>query len=291
MTATTIRDSYASQLLDRAADPVRWFSTRFVQFAQYMFRNGINGEFQWYPDETATTILITDQIPIPAEVTDRMPSIQLVLASEQNQALGIGYALGTNPKTGATQHIDLISGTASYNVIAREPEVAHRIANHMRLAVIRHQRELIRLALLQHIGMQVQMGPPSPPGALVQAGPKTGGILRSVFFQYFYSEKWERQPGLIPWGQAAADSSGIAPNQGVALEQPEKVRSIKIDARLLRPGALEARSEDFKKLVNAKRDQPKEGIEYVGAVRHAQEKIEEAKQDYSPLVNIDGKVP
>ncbi len=289
MTAPSIRHEYGSLILDRAEDPSRWFATKFVQFAQVLFRDGgPDGNYKWTDSEQHTLIQITDQVPAPLESIERTPTIQLVLTGEQNQSLGIGYAFDVDPMTGERTYIDLITGSATYNVHAKSADVTKRIARFLQTALLRHRRELIRMAKLQHLGTQVQMGPLSAPGALVTGGSKPISTMCSVLFQYFYTEKWKTLSGFIPWGEASTASEGTAPNAGVGLEEAEKVRSINIDVRLLRPGVVEASVAALRRTAQTPDSVQTESTKQQTIVRHLDD-VKSATQDKSATVAITSK--
>lgn len=227
--------------LERSTDPTNWLATQFVRFAQVLFRAGGGSKaasgYEWSEDDVKSDLLITDQIPLPQETIEKQPAIQLVLGGEQNQTLGIGYLADLDFSTGERTHIDLIGGSATFNIHTRTADTAKRLARYIQSGILRHQRELIRLARLQHIGMQVQMGPVSAPGALVQAGSRCVSVMVSVLFQYFYTERWTSKPGMVPWGLSQPDTAA-APAEGVSLQPKPIVKATYIDYRVLNSGRI-----------------------------------------------------
>ncbi len=237
---------------DRLNDPKRWFARRFVLFSQLMFARKAPGDYHWTPKTSETEITITDQVPLSMETLEQRPAIQLVTATIQNQNLSLDHLEHIDFRTGERTHTDLLSGQMSFNVHAKNEDVAGCIAWWLMEQIKRERRHMMKIAVLHHVGHIVNMGPSSPPGALVNAGSTSESIMVSVMVPFFFAERWTAKPRMIPFGTADERSDGLSRTVDTPeLEDIPKAREIKIDAKLLKPGVVFRQEEGFKQFRSA----------------------------------------
>jgi len=237
---------------DRLNDPKRWFSRRFVLFTQLLFARRQPGDLHWNTKASETEITITDQVPLNMDTLEQRPAIQLVTATIQNQNLSLDHLENIDFRTGERIHADLLSGQISFNIHAKNEDVAGSIAWWLMEQVKRERRHLMKIAVLHHVGHIVNMGPSSPPGALVNAGSTSMSVMVSVMVPFFFVERWIAKPMMIPFGTADARSNGLSRTVDTPeLEDIPQAREVKIDAKLLKPGVVFNQEEGFKQFRSA----------------------------------------
>ena len=258
MTSPSILSEIADYRFDeRLEDPKRWFARRFVLFLQLMFARRQPGDFRWLEEPSETEITITDEVPLGLDTIEQKPSIQLVVSTIQNQNIGLDHLEYIDFRTGKRVHCDLLSGQASFNVHASNEDVAGALGWWLMEQIKRERRNLMRIAVLHHVGHLVSLGPSSPPGALVNAGSVSKSVMVSVMAPFYFVERWVVTPKMIPFGTADTRGGGIARTPDTPeLEDLPHVREIKIDAKLLKPGVVFNREEGFRQFRSAKLNPP-----------------------------------
>lgn len=252
MSAGTILPEQADVLKDdRGNDPEAWLARRMILFCQLVFRDRDPGDFHWSDDEDSTEILITDQVPMPMSSAEQRPIIQLVISTQQHQNLTLDHLEKYDLRTGQRTHVDLLSGQASFNIHAKFDTTARRVARYVMRDLVQQRRELTKLAQLHFVGHVVNIGPSSPPGALVQAGSDVESTMVAVMFPFFYAEKWIVTPKMIPLGQADPDAKGATRRQGVNLENPGTIKEINVSANMLKPGVVWKHEEGLRQIRSA----------------------------------------
>lgn len=149
-----------------AESPVYHASRLCIVFLQELFRNAPEGCFRWSESEEFTDIMITPSAPIHLRVLNKRPAIVLIRSGVSFADLGLDNLRSEDLRTGARTHTDLASGNFTFNCISR-----NRVeAEYMAWIVARHimiLRRILMQAGFHEIGHNMQIAPPSPPGALI----------------------------------------------------------------------------------------------------------------------------
>lgn len=257
----------------------------FVLFCQLVFENGdTEGDYKWLPNLDETEIVITDSVPIPLDAVELRPHVQLVTAGYQNQNLGFDHKEDIDMRTGKRTHLDLVSGNASFNVHAKNEDVARRLARFVRQQIIRRRRDLISLAKLHQVGHVAQVGPASPPGALVSGGPTVVSTMVPVMFPFFYADRWTAEQKVHPVGEASEHSRGTAPKKRFDLVNAPAIQQINVDARMLKPGVVWNRTDGLRQIRSAPLTTSTARGRAVEVVRRLDEAAESTERDKSPHV-------
>lgn len=185
-------------------DPLYFYNRLLVRFLQLVFATFDKNKYHWEPDLDLTEIQITDQATIAREVVERRPAILVARGAANFGNLAIdqlagprlnakeGFVPNVDFTTGAMRHTDLVSASSSFNCISSEGVEAQRIAWICAMSVRRLKKSLMR-AGFHRIGEEVQMGPESAPGAIVQ--PDGNEIVMvSVSVPFYFQDFWTIEP-------------------------------------------------------------------------------------------------
>jgi hypothetical protein len=184
-------DQVTSGLVDPQGlgeEPLYYFTRVYLLFLQGLFEQFEAGSFRWNMDEKLSEIAITADVPIPRESVDKIPAIVVMRGPAQAGNLSLDQMRDINTKTGEKVRADLWSATMSVNCIAKNDVEAQRIA----WIVARHIRNFktsIQRCGMHKIGDDLQVGPLSPPGALVSGEAEPDLFLVTVFSPFHFMWK------------------------------------------------------------------------------------------------------
>lgn len=214
-------------------DPLYHYNRLLVRFLQLVFETFDKGNYHWDPDEELTEIIISDQATMAAETVEKRPAIIVARgpASFGNIAIDQfagprlnsreGFVPNFDPASGARRHTDLVAASSSFNCLSSNGPEAQRLAWICAMATRRLKRSLMR-AGFHRIGEEVQVGPESAPGAVVQ--PDSDEIIMvTVSVPFFFQDFWTIEPAdkvlLKKLDLALRSTVNFAPGE-VALNAP-----------------------------------------------------------------------
>jgi len=185
-------------------DPLYHYNRLLVRFLQLVFQTFDKGNYHWDDDDALTEVMISDQATVNREVVEKRPAIIVARggASFGNVAIDQfagprlnrkeGFVPNFDPASGARRHTDLVSASASFNCLSSVGVEAQRMAWICAMAVRRLKRSLMR-AGFHRIGEEIQVGPESAPGAIVQ--PDANEIVMvTVSVPFFFQDFWTIEP-------------------------------------------------------------------------------------------------
>ncbi len=168
-------------------EPLYYATRVFLLFLQGLFKQFPEGSYRWSEDAKLSEIAITSQTPIPREQVGDKPTIVAARGPAQFANLSLDQMKSIDVHTGAKTRMDIISCTMSLNCLSKNSVEAQRIA----WIVMRHVRafkELIqRIGKLHKLGDEIQIGPESPPGALVTPEGDIEAALVTVQCPFFFT--------------------------------------------------------------------------------------------------------
>lgn len=185
-------------------DPLYYYNRLLVRFLQLVFASFDKNKYHWELDENLTEIIISDQATVAKETAERRPAVIVARggANFGNVAMDqfagpllskkTGFVANEDPVKGSRRYTDLISASSSFNCISSEGVEAQRLAWICSMAVRRLKRSLMR-AGFHRIGEEVQIGPESSPGAIVQPDPGEL-IMVSVSIPFWFQDFWTIEP-------------------------------------------------------------------------------------------------
>lgn len=150
-----------------------YIATRaWLLWLQGLFSTKPIGMYRWTSDPDTTEIMITDQEPIGAAVTNKRP----VIVSKRNGAgyasLGVGQVMMANYGNHDLRMSDLVNCSLTLTIIAREGIEAQSIAYEIFRMIPLFRGMIIRLGRMHSVGPQIQLGAEYPYKAL-NAGSST----------------------------------------------------------------------------------------------------------------------
>jgi hypothetical protein len=178
------QDQNVSELCKFKENPLYYISRSCVIFLQELFRGAPWSLFKWDIDDSISKILITDESPLMASIIGKRPSIVIVRSGISFAGLGMDQLVEENIGTGERRHTDIISGNISFNCMCRVKSEAEYLG----WIVGRHIWLLRRVFLkagFHKIGQEMQISPPSPPGAII-SNDTDGEIINVVVSTPFY---------------------------------------------------------------------------------------------------------
>jgi len=153
-------------LLQKDENPLFVATRTCILFLQTLFSKADRGFFRWNQDPELTELVIQDEAPIHTEVVEKRPAIVTVRSATAFAGIGLDQLEFLDIKTGTEVHTDLISGNITFNCMSRVKVEAEylgwQVARH--LWIFKHT---LMKAMFHKVGEQIQMGAPSPPGALI----------------------------------------------------------------------------------------------------------------------------
>ncbi|MFW9801076.1 MAG: hypothetical protein ACFFFC_00365 [Candidatus Thorarchaeota archaeon] len=156
-----------------------------LSFLQGLFEQAEIGNFQWSEDLEESEIIITDETPIKLNVVGKRPAIGVVRAPVAWGQTSLDELRSIDFKTGRRVHTDLLRGTLSINCCARvDLESEHLswiVANHLWLL----RRFFSHGTPIHEFGRGIQIGSPSPAGAIVSGDTEGEWINTAVLVPYF----------------------------------------------------------------------------------------------------------
>ncbi len=169
-------------------EPLFYFTRVFLLFLQGLFEQFPTGSYRWSNDEKLSEIAILAEVPIPRENVDKIPTIVVMRGPAQFANLALDQMRDVNLRTGEKVRSDLISATMSINCLAKNDVEAQRIAWIVATHLRRFQTTLQRTGM-HKVGDELQVGPVSPPGALVSGEAEPELFLVTVFSPFHFMWK------------------------------------------------------------------------------------------------------
>ena len=168
-----------------AEQPLLMVRKTTLSFIQGLFEQAGVGCFRWLEDLEETEIVVTDETPIKLSVVGKRPAITVVRAPVAWGQTSLDEMRSTDFRTGAREHTDLLRGTLTINCCSRvdlESEyIAWIVANHLWLL----RRIFLKGTPIHEFGRGVQVGSPSPAGAIVSGDTEAEWICTPVTVPYF----------------------------------------------------------------------------------------------------------
>lgn len=156
-----------------------------LSFLQGLFEQADVGCFKWLESLEETEIVITDEAPIKLDVVGRRPAISTVRGTAAWGKTSLDEMKDYDFRTGQRKHTDLVSGTMSINCCSREPleseYIAWIVANHCWLL----RRLIMKHTPVHEFGRGIQVGAPSPAGAIVSGDKEAEWVCTAVSIPYF----------------------------------------------------------------------------------------------------------
>jgi hypothetical protein len=169
----------------RGEEPLFYFTRAYVLFLQGLFKQLPSGSYHWSEDENLSEVVITGQIPVPRERVEQRPAIVVMRGPARFANLTLDNMRRVSSQTGEKERTDLIACTMSVNVICKnEPE-----ANRLGFLVLRHTRTfktMLQRLGFHKIGDDGELGPISPPGALVSGESDPEFLMVTVQIPFFF---------------------------------------------------------------------------------------------------------
>jgi hypothetical protein len=195
MTTTSAAITAGSDpLMTWAEQPLLMLRKQILAFLQGLFEASPVRCFNWNEDEESTDIIITDESPLNLEVVGKRPAISIVRGTVAWGQTSIDERLSEDMNTGARTHTDLLRGTLSVNCCSKvdlESEyLAWIVANHMWLL----RRLIIKGSPVHEFGRGIQIGSPSPAGAIVQGDTNGEWINTPVSVSFFLQVSGSVEP-------------------------------------------------------------------------------------------------
>jgi hypothetical protein len=177
-------DQNVSELCTFKENPLYYVTRTCVIFLQELFKGAPWSIFKWDIDDSISKLIITDESPLMASIIEKRPAIVVVRSGVSFAGLAMDQLVEENIGTGERKHSDLISGSISFNCMCK----VKTEAEYLGWIVGRHIWLLRRIFLkagFHKIGQEMQIGPPSPPGAMI-SGDTDGEIINVVVSTPFY---------------------------------------------------------------------------------------------------------
>jgi len=197
-------------------DPMYHCTRVLVAFAQGIFKCFPKGQYHWDSDLETTEIVITDQTPLTSSVINTRPAIVITRGQFQFANLAIGNLENIDTASGNRIYRDMLSGSITYNCLARNGIEASRLS-----WVIGSHVKKLRVFLQQQgpfteIGQNVMFLGESPPGAILNDPVDSGTINVPVVIPFHYPHRWEvRDPAF----QLETIKATIKSDEGIVLAQ------------------------------------------------------------------------
>lgn len=176
-------------------EPLYHATRVYVLFLQGLFKQFTEGQYKWSDDETISEIVITDQVPLPRDRVEQRPAIVVMRGPAQFGNTSLDTMRTVDVRTGMKERTDLISCTMSINCIAKMGPEAQRIG----WIVMRHLKDfrvMLQRAGFHQLGDQLQIGPESPPGAIMPGEGDPEAVMVTVYSP-FYIQWTERVTPLF----------------------------------------------------------------------------------------------
>lgn len=175
-------------------DPLYHFTRVFASFLQQCFAGFEKGHNRWTEDELSSEIIITAEAPVEKETVEKRPAIVLAMGPSGSANIAIDQLLRKDDITTARRlHTDLVSSTMSVNCISSDPLFARRIAWQSHRFIRAFKRSLMRSGM-HRVGEEMQIGSPSPPGALVAPEVTNEVSLVTLSVPFYFQDWWAVEP-------------------------------------------------------------------------------------------------
>ena len=139
----------------------------YVLFAQGLFKVRPRGHFHWEPSISETEIVITNENCAKLDVIGKRPAITFTRGPVQFLNIGIDDLDKYDMASGAKQKSVIVPGTMSINCCSRNALESESLAWFYAEQLWMHREALMASGMFE-IGRQPTIGPPSPPGSIVQ---------------------------------------------------------------------------------------------------------------------------
>ena len=174
----------------RGEEPLFHFTRVYLLFLQGLFKQFPEGSYRWSDDAKLSEIVITDQAPIPRERIEQRPAIVAMRGPAQFANLSLDQMRKLDSRTGMKERTDIVACTMSLNCIAKMGPEAQRIA-WIVMSRIRGMKELLQRAGMHKVGDDLQIGPESPPGAMVAGEADPEWVMVTVQSPFYV--QWTEQ--------------------------------------------------------------------------------------------------
>lgn len=168
-------------------DPLNHVIRAFIAFLQSIYEVAPEGAFRWAPDET-TQIIITEENPINMDEREQRPAISVILGAVRFNGSSLDDLVSIDATNAEEVHTDLIPGTMSLNHVSRVPHEARFLAWLTARTIWNLRKLFIKESHIHDVGRNIQMGPVTPAGALVQGD--TEGEWHSVMVNCPFFLQW-----------------------------------------------------------------------------------------------------
>lgn len=170
----------------RGEEPLYFFTRNYLLFLQGLFQQFPEGSYKWSDDEKISEITITDQTPIPRDRIEQRPAIVTMRGPAQFANLSLDQMRTVDPKTGMKERTDLVSCTMTLSAIAKNGVEAQRIAWIIMSNIRRFKEMLQRTGGMHKVGDEVQIGPETPPGSIIQGEADIEFVMVPVYSPFFF---------------------------------------------------------------------------------------------------------
>lgn len=167
-----------------AEEPLMYATRLYLVFLQGLFRQFPEGSYRWAEDERLTEIMISDQSPFPRDRIQQRPAIITLRGPARFANLSLDNMQALDRQTGMKRRSDLVACTMSLNCLAKNGLEAQRIA-WIVFTNIRRFKTLLQQHGLHKIGDDMNIGPESDPGSLVQPEADSEVVMVTVQSPFF----------------------------------------------------------------------------------------------------------
>ncbi len=209
-------------------EPLFYASRLYLVFLQGLFKQFAEGSYKWSDDDRLTEIWISDQSPFPHERISQRPAIITMRGPARFANLSLDQMQELDRMTGRKRRTDIIGCTMSLNCIAKSGVEAQRLA-WIVFTHIRRFKALLQRHGFHKIGDDMNMGPESDPGSIIQ--PESDSEIVMVTVQSPFYLQWTED--VTPADAALLDAINTHIHTRVA--PPYTTRLKAKDATLRRP--------------------------------------------------------
>lgn len=178
-------------------DPLLHLKRAQVAFLQGLFGFAPRGQFHWSSDLSQTEIVITGDSPTNVETLQQRPAIQAIRGTAAAGGLSMDELRDVDSQTGKRDHLDLMSGTTTFNCISRVPNESEKLA----FLVFRHLWLLRRMLMrtgFHEFGRKQQISAPSPANAMVVGESEHRYIATTVTVPWYFALNFSVQELNVP---------------------------------------------------------------------------------------------
>jgi hypothetical protein len=170
----------------RGEEPLYHYTRMYLLFLQGLFAQMESGSYKWSPDQALTEITIADQVPIPRDWIEQRPVVVTMRGPARFANMTLDQMRTVDFHTGAKERTDLVACTMSINCVAKNGVEAQRIG----FTIMRHLRtfknSLQRFGGFFKIGDDLELGPQTPPGAVVANESDPEWVMVTIQSPFFF---------------------------------------------------------------------------------------------------------